>query len=171
VPLVERRAVWALGAGQFALLVPLVALDRRMVRSGGPGIIAFELAGTPERARTIMDRWGPDGQSAARLSLLLDFPYLVTYSGLQLAACDAASRALRRRGATGLAAAGRVIGPMQLAAGAFDAAENTTLLAILSGRNGRLPALARAFASAKFALLTVGWLYAALGLAGHLARR
>jgi hypothetical protein len=168
----RRRAFRIFGAGQIALLVPLLALERRMRRTGGPGIIPFELAGTPERSQRIMERWGPDGRAAARLSLLLDYPYLVTYSGLQLAGCGAASEALRRRGAGALADAGRVIGPSQLAAGAFDAAENTTLLAILGGRgDGRLPAFARTFARAKFGLLYVGWLYAALGAAAAIASR
>jgi hypothetical protein len=153
------------------LLVPLLVLERRMKRAGGPGIIPFELAGTPERSRRIMERWGPAGQSAARLSLVLDYPFLVTYSGIQLAACGAASDALRRRGATALADAGRVVGPAQLAAGGFDAVENTALLGILAGRDGRLPALARACASAKFGLLLLGWLYGALGLASRLTAR
>jgi hypothetical protein len=142
-----------------------------MTRTGGPGIIPFELAGTPERSRRMMEKWGWEGQSAARLSLLLDYPYLVTYSGLQLAGCGAASDALRRRGATALADAGRLIGLAQLAAGACDAAENTALLGILAGRDGRLPALARGFARAKFGLLIAGWLYEALGLASHLTKR
>ena len=102
--------LWMLGAGQVLLLAPLVALERRMKRTGGPGIIPFELAGTPERSRRIMERWGPEGRAAARTSLLLDYPFLVTYSGFQLAACRAASDALRRRGANALADAGRVIG-------------------------------------------------------------
>ena len=163
----RRAAVRLLGAGNVAAFVPLLALERRMRRTGGPGIIAFELAGTPERSRRIMDTWGVAGQRAARISLLLDYPYLVTYSGLQFAGCEAAGEALARRGATRLAAADRAVAASQLAAGAFDAAENTTLLAILSGRNGRLPAFARAFAGAKFALLAVGGLYRVLGLASR----
>jgi hypothetical protein len=153
-----------LAAGQILLLIPLSACERRMRRTGGPGIIPFELAGTPERSRKIIETWGPSGQAAARVSLLLDYPFLLTYSGLQLDGCRSASRRLRRAGATALADAGRVIAPLQLAAGAFDAAENTTLLAILAGRDGRLPGLARFFASVKFALLGLGWLYVAAGL-------
>ena len=98
-----------------------------------------------------------------------DYPYHVTYSGLQMAASRAASDALRRRGVAALADAGAVIGAAQLAAGAFDAAENTALLGVLAGRDGRLPALARACARAKFALLGIGWGYGALGLASRLA--
>jgi hypothetical protein len=153
------------------LLVPLLALEREMKQTGGPGIIPFELAGTPERARDILETWGPEGRSAARRSLLLDYPYLVTYSVLQAALCDAASDALRRRGAVTLADAGRLVRIGQWSAGAFDAAENTALLAVLAGRNGRLPAVARTCASAKFALLGLGWLYAALGLVSRLRSR
>jgi hypothetical protein len=150
-------------AGQILLLIPLSACERRMRRTGGPGIIPFELAGTPERSRKIMDTWGPRGQSAARVSLLLDYPYLVTYAGLQVAGCRWASTRLRSTGASALADAGRLVAPLQVAAGAFDAAENTTLLAILAGRDGRLPGLARFFASVKFGLLGLGWLYQGAG--------
>ena len=167
----REQALRALGAAQLALLVPLVALDRRMVATGGPGIIPFELAGTPERSRRMMERWGESGRAAARRSLLLDYPYLAAYSAFNLLACRAAGDVLRRHGAAGLAEAAAVVAPLQLAAGAFDAAENTTLLAILGGRDGRLPALARGFARAKFALLGLGWGYEALGLAGRLVKR
>jgi hypothetical protein len=165
------RLILTLQVGQAVLLIVLLALERRMRRTGGPGVIGFELAGTPQRSRRIMDRWGADGRSAARLSLVLDYPFLVTYAGLQLAACASASDAFHRRGADRLAAAGRVIGPGQIAAGAFDAAENTALLGILAGRDGRLPAIARVCAQAKFALLAVGWAYVALGAATRLASR
>jgi hypothetical protein len=161
----------AFGAGQLVLLVPLVALERRMKRSGGPGIIPFELAGSPERARSIMASWGTDGRSAARRSLMLDYPFLVSYTGFNLAVCGAVSEALRRRDASRLADAGRVVRMAQLGAGACDAAENTALLGVLAGREERLPAVARAFATAKFAMLGIGWLYGALGLATRLSPR
>ena len=56
----------------------MLVLERRMRRSGGPGIIPFELAGSASRAEDIMTRWGSDGQRAARLSLWLDFGYMAT---------------------------------------------------------------------------------------------
>ncbi len=167
----RRRATRIFAIGEISLLVPLLTLERRLRRTGGPGIIPFELAGTPERALQIMDRWGADGRSAARLSLLLDYPFLVSYSGLQRAGCRAASDALRRSGATALADVGPAVGVMQLAAGACDAFENTALLGVLARRDDRLPALARHFAAAKFALLTAGWTYLALGLVSRLPLR
>ncbi len=150
----RRGAIRILGAAQVALLLPLLEMERRMRKAGGPGIIAFELAGTPERAKKIMRKWGAEGQAAARVSLILDYPFLVTYSGLQFIGCKAAG-----------GRAAKVIAPAQIAAGAFDAIENTALLGVLAGRDDRLPALARACALAKFALLTVGGLYRALGIA------
>jgi hypothetical protein len=55
----------------------------------------------------------------------------------------------------------------EAAAGAFDAIENAALLAILAGRVGRAPALARACATAKFSLLAAGWAYGLLALASN----
>jgi len=45
-----------------------------------------------------------------------------------------------------------------------DYVENTTLLLILSGRLGALPALARRAALTKFVLISAGWGYILLGL-------
>lgn len=164
----RRRTIRILGLAQAALLVPLLEMERRMRKTGGPGIVAFELAGTPKRSTKIMRKWGAEGQAAARISLVLDYPFLVTYSGLQFIGCMWARDQLR---SGPLAAAGRVIAPAQIAAGAFDAVENTALLGIVAGRTGRLPAVARASALAKFALLTVGVLYRALGIASRLGAR
>jgi hypothetical protein len=170
MPARERaRAVRLLAAAQIALLAPLLALERRMRQAGGPGIIPFEVAGTPQRARRIMERWGDDGRSAARLSLLLDYPFLVTYATIQAIACESAARALERRGHRGMAAAGPPLAWGQLAAGGFDAVENTALLVTLTGRDDRPPRVARAAATAKFALIAAGWTY--VGLAQALVRR
>jgi hypothetical protein len=147
------------------LLVPLLALERRMKRTGGPGIIPFELAGTPARAGRIMDAWGTDGRRAARLSLVLDFPFLVAYSGLHANVCGRASEVLRERGWRRAADLGGVARTAQIVAGACDAVENAALLGVLARRATALPRIAQAFAAAKFALLAVGAAYAAAGLA------
>jgi hypothetical protein len=57
----------------------MLILEQRMRRSGGPGIIPFELAGNGIRAEQIMAQWGPEGERAAKLSLWLDFGYMLTY--------------------------------------------------------------------------------------------
>ena len=155
-----------------ALFAPLAVAERRMKATGGPGIIPFELAGTPERSQRMLDTWGEEGQAAARTSLLLDFGYLVTYTGLGVIGCLAAADAFEDAGWSPLAAAGGGLAIAQVAAGACDAAENTTLLQILRhGTGAGRPARARAFARAKFALLGAVWTYGALGLVAWLRSR
>lgn len=134
-----------------------------MRATGGPGIIPFELAGTPERARRIIDLWGSDGRRAARRSLLLDYAFPPTYASLQALGCTAVGDRYRARGRRVLAAGGGPLAWGQLAAAGFDYVENTALLLILVGRDGRAPALARRAALAKFALLFAGWSYMLLG--------
>ena len=168
----RARAAAAFALANAAVFAPLAACERRMKATGGPGIIPFELAGTPERSQRMLDTWGEEGRAAARTSLLLDFPYLVTYSGLGVIGCLAAADAFDDAGLAPLAAAGGAMAAAQVAAGVLDAAENTTLLLILrEGTSGRRPALARAFARAKFALLYGVWAYGALGLAAWLRSR
>lgn len=123
----------------------MLVLERRMRRSDGPGIVAFELAGSASRAEDIMTRWGSDGQRAARLSLWLDFGYMTTYGVLTALLVD---RARRRRGhPAGLPAA-------VLVAVAGDAAEGVSLLRVLRGtRIGVHARRARVAALIKFAVL------------------
>ena len=131
--------------------------------TGGPGIIPFELAGTPERARRIIDVWGSDGRRAARRSLLLDYAFPPTYACLQALGCMVTGDRYGTGGRRLLAAGGSLLAWGQLAAAGFDYVENTALLLILAGRDGRAPALARRAALAKFALLFAGWSYMLLG--------
>lgn len=153
------------GAAWALLGLPLLACERRMMRTGGPGIIPFELAGGEARATAIMRRWGRPGQAAARRSLLLDYPYLASYSCLLALACDATAESLRRRERFWLAAAGAPLAWGQLAAGACDAAENAALLAVLAGARRRMPVVARVFAVNKFVLLGLGLAYLLIGFA------
>ncbi len=76
--------------------------------------------------------------------------------------CAGRSPGSRRHGRGRLATTGAPLAWAQLAAGGFDAIENTALLAILAGRGGHLPALACTWATTKFALLTAGWTYCLL---------
>lgn len=133
----------------------MLVLERRMRRSGGPGIIAFELAGSASRAEDIMTRWGGDGRRAARLSLWLDFGYMATYGVLTALLVE---RARRRRGhPPGVPAA-------VLVAVAGDAAEGVSLLRVLSGtRIGVHARRAQVAALIKFAVLVAALGYAATG--------
>lgn len=132
----------------------MMRLESRMRAAGGPGIVAFELAGTSAKAEAIMDRWGPDGRRAARRSMWLDFGYMTSYGVLLGLVVD---RRRRRRGhPTWLPA---------LAAGAVaaDAVEGFALLGVLDRRDIAVNARrAQVAASIKFAAIAVALGYAGL---------
>ncbi len=93
----SRRALALAGLTSVALLVVLSVLDRRLQQTGGPGIVPFEVAGDLTRAQGILADSGSAGRDTARLSLWLDFAFLVAYGGfLTLAATAARDMALRR---------------------------------------------------------------------------
>jgi hypothetical protein len=150
----RHRALWLLAAVWAALMVVLVVLDGRMQDAGGPGILGFELAGSEQRAAEILADWGDEGQDAARLSLWLDFPYLVAYGAFLAVASLALGDAAARRGRARLARLARPAAAAAAGAAAWDVAENVCLLIVLGGAGGATaPLLATIFASAKFALL------------------
>jgi hypothetical protein len=167
----RRRAVSLLVIATIAQLRIFMSLEREMRRTGGPGIIAFELAGSTERASEILETWGPQGQAAARKSLALDYVFPPTYAALQALACDASAEGFARRHRPFLARVGAATGWGQLAAAAFDYVENTALLLVLAGHRRRTPAVAQRAAQVKFALISLGQAYILLaGIDAGLAR-
>jgi hypothetical protein len=75
----QNRSVAAAAAVFAGYSAGMFVPERGMKSTGGPGIIAFELAGTEARAMQIMDSWGERGRRAARTSLKLDFGYAASY--------------------------------------------------------------------------------------------
>ncbi len=146
-------------AATVGLLVPLVVLERRMQAAGGPGIIPFELAG-PDRSTEILQSWGSEGRRAARTSLLLDFPYLIAYTSLNVRLTRRASNALAAQGVDPHRHLAQAVLIIQVAAGACDAVENAALLGVVARDcDQRLASVARTAAIAKFSALVLGWLY------------
>lgn len=134
----------------------------RPMRARGHDIVPLELAGTAERVDEIVDDWGPEGVRAARLQTGLDMGYLVTYAVAIGAGCaHVAARARSPR----VRRAGTWLGWGTVAAAGCDAVENASMLAELSGRRGRLPAVARRCALVKFGLVLPALAYALGGLA------
>jgi hypothetical protein len=157
------------GIALVALLLAMAPAEDQM-RENGPGIVAFELAGSQERADEILDEWGSEGQDAAREQLLIDFAFLIAYGTFLVLAVAAVRDLLGRRGRTRLAEFGAVIVPFGALAAAFDAAENACLLAVLDGAGHVFPVLAFIFAATKFALLAAAIAYLLAGLALGLRR-
>ena len=134
------------------------------MRDRGAGVIAFETAGSTDRAEEILREWGEPGRSAARESLYLDYPFLV-FAGLFFAgACFAVSERARRLGRERFARLGIAAALAALVAAVADALEDVALL-VVAGNNPEQPwpGLALAFASVKFACSSLAWLYALLG--------
>jgi len=133
--------------------------------SHGPTILNFEFAGSQSHAAQIMAEWGAKGRSAAHLSLLLDYGYMLSY-GLFFALAGFAVRdTARARGWTRLAAIGVVVPFFALAAATFDATENVALLLTLAGNGGSFASPFAAVCSAiKFTLISIAIIYALCGL-------
>lgn len=156
----RRAGLWATGIATLALLVVLAVLDERLMRTGGPGIVPFEVAGDLSRSREILAAWGETGRETAQLSLWLDFAFLAAY-GAFLALATAAVRCLARgRGWRWLAPPRWLTVPLPLLAAGFDAVENVFLLVTLGeGGGAAAPRLALIFATGKFVLFGATLLY------------
>jgi hypothetical protein len=160
----RRRALILLGVATVAFTVILEVIDPSHV-SHGPTILDFEFAGSQARASQILAEWGPKGRSAAHLSLLLDYGYMLSY-GLFFALAGFAVRDMARaREWQSLAAIGAVVPFFALAAAGFDASENVALLLTLAGHGGSFaPPFAAVCSAIKFTLITIAILYAVCGL-------
>lgn len=145
----------------MGLLIPLIAIDGRLQATGGPGIIPFELAGATG-SDAILKRWGETGRRWAIASLLLDFPFLLAYTTLNLVLVERLRNRSARRGDRILSLLARPVAGLQLLAGMSDAIENTALLVVVArGGDQAAAGLARHAARTKFAALGAGWVYAA----------
>jgi hypothetical protein len=168
----RRMALWALGALMVALFIVLAVLDGRMRDAGGPGIVGFELAGSEHRAAEILTDWGDDGQDAARLSLWIDYPYLLVYGAFLTLAVAATRDLATRLDWRRLAAIGGIVILFPAAGAAFDALEDVGLLVALDGNGGNTaPLLATIFATAKFLLIAAAIVYVVAGLVQRARRR
>lgn len=145
-----KRLGWSAVATLAYAAVMLVA-ERGMRKTGGPGIIGFELAGNAERVQEIVAVWGADGRRWARWSLWLDFGYMLTYGTWALLLIE---RVRTRNGHPIL------LRLLPVGAVAGDAIEGVALLKALDGvdvdTNARR---ARSAALTKFILLAVGLAY------------
>lgn len=161
----RKQALIALGVATVAFTVILEVIDPSHI-SGGPTILAFEFAGSRSHAAQIMSEWGARGRSAARLSLIIDYGYMVSY-GLFFALAGFAVRdTARARGWRRLAAVGVVVPFFALAAAMFDASENVALLLTLAGDGDSFaPPFAAVCSAIKFTLIGIAILYVLSGLA------
>jgi hypothetical protein len=161
----RKRALAVLGAATVGFTVALYLLDPHVQGFGGTGISGFEFAGSRSRAAQVMAEWGAEGQRLARLGLLLDYGYMLSY-GLFFALAGFAIRdTARAREWRRMARAGAVIPYFALAAACFDASENAALLLTLGGHGGSFaPPFATVCSSIKWTLISIAILYVLWGL-------
>ncbi|HKG39004.1 MAG TPA: hypothetical protein VKB25_08455 [Conexibacter sp.] len=169
----RRRALWILGVVTLGLFAVLIALDGRMQDAGHHGIVAFEVAFTSGKAQEIIVAWGSKGHDAARLSLWIDFLYLIAYGLFLWLAVRTLGDAFRNRGMDGWARPAAVISVLPLITAGADAVEDVFLLLVLGGHASSIgPPLAGGFATLKFLCLAVTIVYLLAGLVAlALARR
>jgi hypothetical protein len=163
-----NRKQWLILLGIATVMltvVPYFAFERRLEHTGGPGILGLEFAGTKARVAQILAEWGPRGRRIARLSLLIDYAYMVSYGGFFMLAGFATRDLARARDWRRLASAGAILPLFAGAAAIFDAIENALLLLLLDGHGGELaPVIATICSSIKFTLIAIAIGYVLCGL-------
>lgn len=168
----RRKKLILLGVATIAFNLVLTWIDSRLKGTGGPGIVGLEFAGSLGTVEEVQAEWGAHGEYLARLSLWIDFGFMVSYGAFFALAGVAVREFAASRGLRRLAAIGVVAPACAIAAALFDVAENAIWLLVLGGHLGDpAPAIATACASLKFALIAVAILYALAGLIAWLRLR
>ena len=168
----RKRALLFAGVATVLFYVALILIDRSLQDTGGPSIVGLEFAGSLGRVEEIAAEWGSHGLYLARLSLWIDFGFMVSYGAFLTLAALSIRDFARERGLGRLAAAGLVAPYLAVAAPLLDAAENITWLFLLGGHGGDLAAgFATGCASLKFLCVGLTILYAIWGLIAWLRRR
>lgn len=159
-----RQRLWFTGLVTLGLFVVLGVIDEQIKESGGPGIVPFEVEFTTDNARETLAEWGEQGRDDAKLSLWIDYLFLIAYAAFFSLAIRALVDALEWRRWAFLVT-------FPIAGAACDAIENANLLLTI-GQDGDQPwpLLAGTFASIKFLLLTPAQLFVLIGFFVWLAR-
>jgi hypothetical protein len=164
----RRQGLIASAIASIVLLLAMSPAEERMMDTGGPGMIPFELSGGADQADEILVEWGEEGQDAARESLWIDFGFLLAYGAFLTLALAATRNLARHRGWRRMAAIGAVVVSFGALSAGFDALENVCLLLTLDDAGAAFPLLATIFAACKFALAAVAIAYLLSGLAMRL---
>lgn len=161
------------GALSLALFIAMAILDEKMKQNGGPGIVGLEVAGTAGRAAEILAQWGEGGRDAAQISLIIDFPFLISYAIFFGAACTAVGRGLSSV-AMGKGAKAEIAKPMAriapwlgwafILAAVLDAIENLALLRVINFNLTPWTGVAQATASPKLAIFGAGIVFLLVSL-------
>lgn len=149
-----------LAAGAIVALLAVVRAGRDMTRSGGPGIVSYELAEDVREVHRIFTRWGAAGQKAATSLLAIQYIWIILATALLFVAASSVASATGQAGIDWLRPTGRIAAAGALIAGMLNAVENAALLhqlrAVPTARSVRI---ARTAAQVKFALVSLALFY------------
>jgi hypothetical protein len=160
----RRPLLLAFGIATVAFWAVLYVIDERLKGTGGPSILGLEFAGSAEQVDRLAAEWGAHGVYLARLSLWIDFGFMVSYGAFFTLAGLATRDFARTHGRSMLAATGLVVPYFGIGAAVFDVFENTIWLLALGDHATSLAPVATGCAIVKFVLITVAEVYALCGL-------
>ena len=161
----QRSALLVSFLLSLTLLTAMHSLDQALITQTAPrGIVSFELAGSIEKVRQILNEWGPKGKAYATLSLGLDYLFLIVYAVFISLSCVRIARRLKSRFSPA-AAWGMVIGWAQFMAALLDIVENYALIKLAFGsQHASWPPIARWCAVVKFGIVGAGLMYILSGV-------
>jgi hypothetical protein len=160
----QRILLWISGIFTLFLTIALSYVDQPLKNPVAPhGIVSFELAGSIQTARAILDSWNAQARLFAAFSLGIDFLYLTAYP-LFIALLIYKLAEKFRKSYYLFYRFGLALALLQPVAGVLDAIENYGLIRLLFGSmNGTFASLAFFAATVKFTLIVTGVLYFAVG--------
>ena len=141
----------------------------RFIGPAQPTIVDFELAGSVQKAQTIIDAWNENDRIRAGFSLGFDYLYMPVYSTTIALGCILAAGVLSKKAWHSI---GLLLAWGLWAAALFDAIENLALSGNLFGSPIEpFPALAAGCAALKFGLILLGLLYTLIAVGGRVFKR
>ncbi len=160
----RKRLLLVSGTATVAFWLVLFVIDQRLKETGGPSILGLEFAGSAGEVEQIASEWGAHGVYLARLSLWIDFGFMVSYGAFFTLAGLATRDFARKHDRKALGTAGLVVPCFAVAAAIFDACENSVWLLALGGHATSLAPVATGCAIAKFVLIAIAIAYSICGL-------
>ena len=142
------------------LFLVLGYFDKLLVTEIAPnGIISFELANDLDKSIAIISSWDLNAKVNAGLSLGIDFLFLAVYAIFFATACYLIAQKFVHN-KNWIYKTGLLLAKLQFVAALFDAIENVALIKLLLGSsNDIFPSIAFYFASIKFTIIAIGFIY------------
>ncbi len=159
------RLFWLLFAMTLLVVIAMQITGQPLKTTVAPGgIVSFELIGSLEGSRSIIDSWQGGAMSWAGINLGMDFLFL-TFYGITIALGCLITRDRIRNEFQLIKQVGMWMAVGVLVAAGLDVIENVSLIALLVGsENELLPVVARYCAIPKFFLVAISLLYTMAGL-------